>query len=99
MWGVVPVEETKFQPPVKELNKMPFSHLLTAMVTCHSLTLIDGKLNGDPLDLKVSIFDIIIFLIKILFMFFIVFLMCYNYYLSQFLRKNPLIFHKILRQS
>ncbi|XP_075212316.1 polyamine-transporting ATPase anne boleyn isoform X2 [Lycorma delicatula] len=52
MWGVVPVEDTKFQIPVKQLDKLPFSHLLTAMVTCHSLTLIDGKLNGDPLDLK-----------------------------------------------
>lgn len=27
--------------------------LLTGMATCHSLTIIDGVLNGDPLDLKV----------------------------------------------
>jgi hypothetical protein len=29
--------------------------LLKGMATCHSLTIIDGTLNGDPLDLKVSI--------------------------------------------
>jgi len=29
--------------------------LLTGMATCHSLTIIDGTLNGDPLDLKVSL--------------------------------------------
>jgi hypothetical protein len=28
---------------------------LVGMVTCHSLTIIDGKLSGDPLDLKVSV--------------------------------------------
>lgn len=32
---------------------MPTDHLLmTAMVTCHSITSIEGKLSGDPLDLK-----------------------------------------------
>lgn len=25
---------------------------ITAMATCHSLTIIDGKLTGDPLDLN-----------------------------------------------
>lgn len=32
---------------------MPTDNLLmSAMVTCHSITSIDGKLSGDPLDLK-----------------------------------------------
>lgn len=26
--------------------------MLAAMATCHSLTMIDGRLSGDPLDLK-----------------------------------------------
>lgn len=70
MWGVVPVEDIKFQLPLKHLDKLPFSHLLTAMVTCHSLTLIDGKLNGDPLDLKVSI-DLCFYLFIIFIVYFI----------------------------
>jgi magnesium-transporting ATPase (P-type) len=28
------------------------SPIITAMATCHSLTLIDGELTGDPLDIK-----------------------------------------------
>ena len=27
-------------------------HFKTAMATCHSLTRIEGEINGDPLDLK-----------------------------------------------
>jgi cation-transporting ATPase 13A3/4/5 len=28
------------------------SPIIAAMATCHSLTLIDGELSGDPLDIK-----------------------------------------------
>jgi cation-transporting ATPase 13A3/4/5 len=36
-------------PDATTLHKSP---LLVAMATCHSLTVIDGELTGDPLDLK-----------------------------------------------
>ncbi|XP_069675902.1 polyamine-transporting ATPase 13A3-like isoform X2 [Periplaneta americana] len=53
MWGVIPVADKKFQVPVKSVDKMDNKEeFLVGMVTCHSLTIIDGKLSGDPLDLK-----------------------------------------------
>ncbi|GLG93617.1 Cation-transporting ATPase [Gryllus bimaculatus] len=52
MWGVVPSLDKKFQVPIKYIDKMEGDELLIGMVTCHSLTIIDGKLSGDPLDLK-----------------------------------------------
>lgn len=53
MWGVVPVTTSKFLPCFRNVTTMPTDHLLmSAMVTCHSITSIDGKLSGDPLDLK-----------------------------------------------
>lgn len=39
--------------PINNLNKLNTSdHLLSALATCHSLTLIDGNIIGDPLDQK-----------------------------------------------
>ena len=35
-------------------GKMEPPLLLMGMATCHSLTIIDGVLSGDPLDLKVN---------------------------------------------
>nr|CAD7602595.1 unnamed protein product [Timema genevievae] len=52
MWGVVPVTDRKFQVPVKFIDKMKYDEITFGMVTCHSLTIIDDKLSGDPLDLK-----------------------------------------------
>ncbi|XP_050437408.1 polyamine-transporting ATPase 13A3-like isoform X2 [Adelges cooleyi] len=53
MWGVVPTVEAKFLPNFRNVTNMPSDHLLmSAMVTCHSITSIEGKLSGDPLDLK-----------------------------------------------
>lgn len=53
MWGVVPVTTSKFLPYFKNVTSMPTDHLLmSAMVTCHSITSIDENLSGDPLDLK-----------------------------------------------
>lgn len=55
MWGIVPVADRKFQVPIKCVEKMDYrEEFLVGMVTCHSLTIIDSKLSGDPLDLKVS---------------------------------------------
>ncbi|KAJ1522556.1 hypothetical protein ONE63_001742 [Megalurothrips usitatus] len=53
MWGVVPTRNNHFHIPVKEVETLPVDdELCRAMVSCHSLTIIDGKLSGDPLDLK-----------------------------------------------
>lgn len=54
MWGIVPVRNNHFHLPVKDVGNLAVDdELCRAMVTCHSLTIIDGKLSGDPLDLKV----------------------------------------------
>ncbi|XP_034951787.1 probable cation-transporting ATPase 13A3 [Chelonus insularis] len=52
MWGVVPASEKKFQIPIKNVTTISAGDLLFGMVTCHSITIIDGQLVGDPLDLK-----------------------------------------------
>lgn len=55
MWGIVQVADGKFQVPIKCVEKMDYrEEFLVGMVTCHSLTIIDSKMSGDPLDLKVS---------------------------------------------
>lgn len=53
MWGVVPVADKIFQHPVKDISTLPLDETLVGMVTCHSITIIDAQLVGDPLDLKV----------------------------------------------
>lgn len=52
MWGVVPVSDGKMELPERDVLRMPNNHLLQGMATCHSLTLIDGVISGDPLDVK-----------------------------------------------
>ncbi|XP_021950610.1 probable cation-transporting ATPase 13A3 isoform X2 [Folsomia candida] len=65
LWGAVPSscetrkldDETSedfatFQTPVREVSKLAPGPLFIGMAACHSLTLIDGTLIGDPLDLK-----------------------------------------------
>ena len=53
MWGVVPIENTTFQPAVRNPSELPLTgRMATAMATCHSLTIIDNEITGDPLDLK-----------------------------------------------
>lgn len=58
MWGVVTVEDNKCKNPVKDAKMMlpQDSHMLKGMASCHSLTLIENELLGDPLDVKVKIF-------------------------------------------
>ncbi|CAG0920834.1 unnamed protein product [Notodromas monacha] len=55
LWGVVPAEDARFLSPVMHPCP-PFlrkeSHIMTALACCHSLTIIDGSLTGDPLDVK-----------------------------------------------
>lgn len=53
MWGVVPKSSTnQFQIPLRDVQRLPFDHFLFGMVTCHSITVMNGKMMGDPLDLK-----------------------------------------------
>lgn len=53
MWGVVPKSATnQFQIPIKEIGRLPCDKFLFGMVTCHSITVMNGKIMGDPLDLK-----------------------------------------------
>lgn len=52
MWGVIPIRDGEFLEPELEPRQMNRNHLLFGMATCHSLTLIDGEISGDPLDLK-----------------------------------------------
>ncbi|XP_035903591.1 probable cation-transporting ATPase 13A5 isoform X1 [Anopheles stephensi] len=55
MWGVLPKDSTNsFQIPLKDIARLPMSdHLLFGMVTCHSITFVNGEMRGDPLDLKI----------------------------------------------
>lgn len=53
MWGIVPISPTNiFQIPLREVDRLPCDHLLYGMATCHSITIMNGELKGDPLDLK-----------------------------------------------
>ncbi|KAG0418795.1 hypothetical protein HPB47_004586 [Ixodes persulcatus] len=53
LWGVVPASGGKFQEQLHEPWTLPLeSLLLRGMATCHSITVIDRQLSGDPLDLK-----------------------------------------------
>jgi hypothetical protein len=53
MWGVLPVEGRRFQVAVKDMKQLGREPLRLGMASCHSLTLINGALSGDPLDVKV----------------------------------------------
>ncbi|KAG4079737.1 hypothetical protein HA402_014868 [Bradysia odoriphaga] len=53
MWGVVPKASTNyFQIPMRQVDRLPYDHFLFGMVTCHSITIMNGEMKGDPLDLK-----------------------------------------------
>ncbi|XP_078523501.1 putative cation-transporting ATPase 13A4 [Lissotriton helveticus] len=54
LWGLVPSGENSFQAVHKFSSgaSLPWGPLLGALASCHSLMVIDGKLQGDPLDLK-----------------------------------------------
>ncbi|TGZ62437.1 hypothetical protein CRM22_007440 [Opisthorchis felineus] len=52
LWGVLPNIQGVFGEPIFKPSELENGPLLEAMATCHSLTLIDGVLSGDPLDLK-----------------------------------------------
>ncbi|KAK7501877.1 hypothetical protein BaRGS_00006963 [Batillaria attramentaria] len=51
MWGVVPCDNAHFHEPQHDPAQLPRGPLLESLATCHSLTIINSELNGDPLDL------------------------------------------------
>ena len=54
MWGVLPSRGAKFTEDVTHniCTLGRGDHLLVAMAACHSLTIIEGTISGDPLDFK-----------------------------------------------
>ncbi|XP_043470600.1 polyamine-transporting ATPase 13A3-like isoform X1 [Leptopilina heterotoma] len=52
MWGVVPSVNNEFEEVEKNVPKLMNHHIFQGMLVCHSLTLIEGELCGDPLDVK-----------------------------------------------
>ena len=51
MWGVIPVRDKHYETVVKEVQHLSYNdRIMAAMATCHSLTIIEGKITGDPLD-------------------------------------------------
>nr|CAH7713816.1 unnamed protein product [Callosobruchus chinensis] len=54
MWGIVPVENGKFLEPSRHVETLsPSSSIIQGMASCHSLTLLNEQLAGDPLDVKI----------------------------------------------
>lgn len=54
MWGVVACTNGIFAKAETDISKLKDHPLFEGMLVCHSLTLIDGELCGDPLDAKVN---------------------------------------------
>lgn len=54
MWGVVPCTNGVLDEAETDISKLKDHPLFKGMLVCHSLTLINGKLCGDPLDVKVK---------------------------------------------
>ncbi|XP_071946227.1 polyamine-transporting ATPase 13A3-like isoform X2 [Antedon mediterranea] len=52
MLGVVPLQDDHFLPLIQHADELPRGPFLACMAACHSLTIIEGQITGDPLDLK-----------------------------------------------
>ncbi|XP_066457991.1 probable cation-transporting ATPase 13A4 [Eleutherodactylus coqui] len=54
LWGIVPSNGYRFQDiiPTTSSSSLSWGPLLGAMASCHSLIVLDGSVQGDPLDLK-----------------------------------------------
>ncbi|XP_019486570.1 PREDICTED: probable cation-transporting ATPase 13A5 [Hipposideros armiger] len=54
LWGTVPTADNCFQEvhSFASGRALPWGPLCAAMTSCHSLVLLDGTIQGDPLDLK-----------------------------------------------
>ncbi|XP_069753130.1 polyamine-transporting ATPase 13A3 isoform X2 [Narcine bancroftii] len=55
IWGIQRMEDNSFLPSEHNICRegLVKSQFVACMATCHTLTKIDGKLSGDPLDLKI----------------------------------------------
>ncbi|XP_055864481.1 polyamine-transporting ATPase 13A3-like [Biomphalaria glabrata] len=51
MHGVVEVKNSKFSPILRDTTHLHNGDLLFGMACCHSLTIIDNEIIGDPMDL------------------------------------------------
>ncbi|XP_046580433.1 polyamine-transporting ATPase 13A3-like [Haliotis rubra] len=51
MMAVVPSSRGAFRDEIRNMSKLHNPLIVSAMATCHSLTIIDGHVAGDPLDL------------------------------------------------
>ena len=52
MWGIVPVRDAQYNKALHDITDLNHSdHVTVAMATCHSLTIIENEISGDPLDL------------------------------------------------
>lgn len=56
MMGVVVHEDNKLSQLEKDVTTLENTRIFKGMLVCHSLTIIDDELSGDPLDVKVRIF-------------------------------------------
>ncbi|XP_063775364.1 probable cation-transporting ATPase 13A4 [Pseudophryne corroboree] len=54
LYGILPCDNSRFQDVIvfSSHDTLSWCHIFEAMTTCHSLIKLDGKLQGDPLDLK-----------------------------------------------
>ncbi|OXB75614.1 UNVERIFIED_CONTAM: hypothetical protein H355_001258 [Colinus virginianus] len=54
LWGILPSEGSRFQKIHKfpSCTPLPWGPVCGAMASCHSLVVLDKKIQGDPLDLK-----------------------------------------------
>ena len=53
MWGVLGIADKEFQAVTKDVTDFKTdSNILNCLASCHSLTLINNDLCGDPLDIK-----------------------------------------------
>uniref|UniRef100_A0A8C5Q4A9 Cation-transporting ATPase n=1 Tax=Leptobrachium leishanense TaxID=445787 RepID=A0A8C5Q4A9_9ANUR len=54
LMGIIPAEGKCFEEMLdyNQVNMLPWGPLFGAMASCHSLIIVDGSLQGDPLDLK-----------------------------------------------
>ncbi|XP_069775025.1 polyamine-transporting ATPase 13A2 isoform X2 [Narcine bancroftii] len=51
-WGVVLAGGKNFDPIIQDTQRLVSSRMLHALATCHSVTLLNNRPIGDPLDLK-----------------------------------------------
>ncbi|XP_065172830.1 polyamine-transporting ATPase 13A3-like, partial [Atheta coriaria] len=53
LYSVLPSQKSTFSEPVEDVTILDAQDpIVQAMATCHTLTRIDGKINGDPLDIN-----------------------------------------------